>query len=305
VSTALTLEGLSRAWAARRLVGLVWLIQASLAVAVAVPFWRALSDVLGPLPEADVLGAGLHLGTLADLAELRPGLLGALGLTLVVVAGMGFVLGAAIAGGVLEVLGSSDDRPLGHRFGRGAGRFFGRLLRAGLLVGAAATIMGALAVLPFIRLMRLHFRAGWETGLLALLGGAAALALVVLFALLVLDATRIVLVRSDARVLPSLGAGVRLVLGHPVAWCGVWLLNAALLAVAFALYLSFRRAIPTPTGLALLVVVAGQQAFVVARTALRIALFASESALVESLGPPKTAPLVAQPASPSPSLPPV
>jgi hypothetical protein len=225
-SATLTREGLSRAWAARRLVGLVWMIQAAVAAVVALPFWRTLSDVLAPLPEADVLGARLHFGALADLAELRPGLLGALGLTLVVTAGVGFVLGAGIAGGILEVLGSSDHRPLGHRFGRGAGRFFGRLLRLGLLVGAGTAVVGALAVFPFAHLVRLHFRAGWETGPLGVVGGAAATSLVLLLAFLVLDASRIVLVRSDGRVLPSLGVGVRLVLGHPAAWCGVWLLNS-------------------------------------------------------------------------------
>jgi hypothetical protein len=217
-------------------------------------------------------------------------------------AGVGFVLGAGIVGGVLEVLGSPEEGSLGRRFGRGAGRFFGRLLLAGLLVVAGATVVGALAALPFVHLTRLHFRAGWNTGWLGLLGGAAALVLVTLLALLVLDATRLVLVRTDGRVLRSLGVGLRLVLGHPVAWGGVWLLNGALVAVAAVLYFSFTRAIPVPTGMLLLAVVAGQQAFVLVRTALRVALFASEGVLLERLRP-KAPPPAAQSVLSSPPLP--
>jgi hypothetical protein len=305
LSGALTLQGLSRAWGARRLIGLVWVIHTSVAAAAAFPFWRVLSDVLAPLPEADVLGSALRLGALADLAELRPGLLPALGVTIVLTAVVGFVLGAGIVGGVLEVLGRPDEGPLGPRFGRGIGRFFGRFLRVGLLVVAGATILGALAVLPFVHLTRLHFRAGWDTALPGVVGGAAVVALVALLALLVLDASRLVLVRTDGRVLASLGAGLRLVLGHPVAWCGVWLLNGALVAVAVGLYLSFRWTMPAPTGLMLLVVVAGQQAFVMARITLRIALLASESALVERLCAQATErPPRSQPVPSSPPLPP-
>jgi hypothetical protein len=303
VSLGLTLEGLSRAWHARRLVALVWLIQAAAAAAVAFPFWRVLSDVLAPLPEADTLGSRLDFAAVADLAEMRPALIGVLGPTLLLVALVGVVLGAALAGGVLEVLSSSDERSLGHRFGRGAGRFFGRLLRASLLVGVGTAIAGALAVLPFVLLTRLHFRAGWDTGVLGPLGAAATLALVALLASLVLDATRIVVVRSDGPVLRSLTIGTRLVLGHPVAWCGVWLLNGALLAVAFALYSVFRGTLPGPAGWLLPVVVAGQQAFVVARTTLRVALLASEGRLVDRLRAGEGGPRVAQPPPSSPVLP--
>lgn len=282
---ALTREGLARAWSARRLVLLVWLIHLVLAAAAAFPLWRTLHSVLGPLPEADVLRTGIAFGTLTDLAEMHPGLLGVFGFTLAAVVLLGVLVGAAVTGGALEVLRGGDERPLGHRFGRGAGRFFGRFVRLGLVVGLLAAIAGGLAVLPFARLTRSYLREGWEPGRLAPLGAAVVAGLVILLALLVLDASRIHIVRSDAGVLPGLRAGSGLVLGHPLVWAGTWLANATLVVLAVALFVAFRQAAPTDRGVLVLAMVLAQQTLLVVRTGLRVALLASESALVERLRP--------------------
>jgi hypothetical protein len=262
---ALTREGLARAWAERRVVGLVWLIHLVLAAAAAFPLWRSLRTVVGLLPEADVLRTGVVFGALADLAEMRPGLLGVFGATL--------------------VLSGSDERPLGHRFGRGAGRFFRRFVWLALLVGFLAAIVGGLAVLPFVPLARSYFRAGWGPGRLAPLGAVAVAGLVLLLALLVLDASRIHTVRSDAGVLSGLRAGLGLVLRHPLLWAGTWLANAVLVGVALVLFVLFRQAVPTDRGIVILAMVLAQQTLVVVRTGLRVALLASERALVERLRP--------------------
>lgn len=283
VVLAVTREGLARAWSARALVLMVWLIHLALATAAAFPFWRALRSVLGSLPEADVLGTGVHLGALADLAELRPGLLSGFGLTLVAVAALGLLVGAAVSGGVIEALRSTDDCPLGHRFGRGAGRFFGRFVGVGLLVGLLAGVAGAVALFPFMALARSYFRSGWEPGRLAPIGGAVVGGFVLLLALLVLDAARIHVVRSDAGVFSGLRAGLGLVLRHPVVWLGTWLMNAALAALSFGLYVSFREVVPSGTGPLILAMVLAQQAFAITRTGFRVALLASESALVDTL----------------------
>lgn len=282
---ALTREGLARAWAERRVVGLVWLIHLVLAAAAAFPLWLSLRTVVGFLPEADVLRTGVVFGALADLAEMRPGLLGVLGATLVAVVVLGVIVGAAVTAGVLEVLSGSDERPLGHRFGRGAGRFFGRFVWLALLVGFLAAIVGGLAVLPFAPLARSYFRAGWGPGRLAPFGAVAVAGIVLLLALLVLDASRIHTVRSDAGVLSSLRAGLGLVLRHPLLWAGTWLANAVLVGVALVLFVLFRQAVPTDRGIVILAMVLAQQTLVVVRTGLRVALLASERALVERLRP--------------------
>lgn len=283
---ALTREGLARAWAARRVVALVWLIHLVLAAAATFPLWQSLRSVVGPLPEADVLRTGIVFGALTDLAEMRPGLLGAFGATLAAVAVLGVLVGAGVNGGVLEVLsGSGERRSLGQRFGQGAGRFFGRFLGMALLVGALAAIVGGLAVLPFAQLTRSYFRTGSGPGWLAPLGGAAVGGLVLLLALLVLDASRIHVVRSDAGGLSGLRAGLGLVLRHPLLWAGTWLANNLLVGVAVLLFVLFRQAVPTDRGALILAMVLAQQALVLVRTGLRVALLASESALVGRLRP--------------------
>jgi hypothetical protein len=94
------------------------------------------------------------------------------------------------------------------------------------------------------------------------------------------------IVREDARrVLPLLRSGFAVVLGHPVKWLGTWAVNAALWALALALYLAFRREVPAGTGLLVLVMAVAQQVFVLTRAWLRVTLLGSEIALVERLRP--------------------
>jgi hypothetical protein len=119
---------------------------------------------------------------------------------------------------------------------------------------------------------------------------------VILLALLALDAARVRIVREDARrVLPLLRSGFAVVLGHPVKWLGTWGVNALLGLAALALYLAFRNAVPAGTGPLVLVLFVAQQAFVLVRAWLRVALLGSEIALVERLRPLLAAPAPSQP----------
>ena len=306
---AVTREGLARSAAAWRLVVLVWGVHLVLAAAAAYPFWRALRSLLGPLPGADVLRTGIRFEALADLVELRPGLLGAFGLSFVAVAGLGLLIGAAVTAGVLEVLRGEDSRPLGHRFGRGAGRFFGRFVGVGLFVGLLAGLVGTLVVSPFMVLARRYVQSGWDAARLAPLAGAAVDGLVALLALLVFDAARIHIVRADVGAFAGLRDGLGLVLRHPPVWLGTWFVNAALVGLAVVLFVLFRRAVPTESGPQILAMVLVQQALVLARTGLRVALLASETALVGRLRPMgaaaepggASAPTQSDRSSPSPS----
>ena len=77
--------------------------------------------------------------------------------------------------------------------------------------------------------------------------------------------------------------GLGLVLRHPLVWIGTWLANAALVASSFGLFLLFREVVPSGTGPLIVAMVLAQQAFSITRTGLRVALLASESALVDDL----------------------
>jgi hypothetical protein len=284
-----TREGLAASRRHPRLAVTLWLLNLALALAAGVPGWLALRSAIGLLPGTDALGGGLSLGVLFDLVELRPGLLGGLALTALGIAGLGLLLGAAATGGALEVLTSRDGRPFAHRFGRGAGRFFFRFVRAGLLAGVAGALVTALVALPlFAAFGRMRRESGAEllSNLLSLAGLGLA-GLVVLLTLLVLDAARIRIVREDARrVLPLLRSGVAVVLGHPLKWLGTWGVNALLGLGALGLYLAFRNTVPAGEPPLIFLMVVAQQAFVLIRSWLRVALLGSEQALVERLRPP-------------------
>ena len=295
---AATREGLVAARRAPRLAVTLWLVNLALALSAGVPAFLALRSAIGERPGADALADGFSFGILFDLVETQPGLLGGLVLSAVGVAFLGLLVGAAATGGTLEVLASRDDRPFAHRFGRGAGRFFVRFVRAGLLAGLVAVLAAALVAGPLMAAGgRMRRESGAEVASQLVSLGAVLLAgLVVLLALLALDAARIRIVREDARrVLPLLRSGFAVVLGHPVKWLGTWAVNAALGALALALYLAFRHEVPAGTGPLVLLMALAQQAFVLTRAWLRVVLLGSEMALVERLRPlPVPAPVPAE-----------
>lgn len=282
-----TRAGLRVARRSAPLVATLWLSNLALALVAAVPTWQALADAIGPRPGADVLAEAFSFEVLADLGELRPGLvagyLNAAGAFYL----LGLVVGLVVTGGALEVLTGADERPFAHRFGRGGFRFFGRFLRLGAMTLVAAAILAALTAGPLFALGRYARReSGSEWLSLGVLAAAfAVLGLALLVALLVQDAARIRIVREDApRVLPALAASVRLVLRSPAAWLSTWAANALLLLAAFGAYLALSGT--AVLGSRLAVLVALQQGFVLARCGLRVALLAAEVALVPEPAPP-------------------
>lgn len=281
-----TARGLQAARRNKRLVVTLWLVNLALALAAAVPAWRALDDAIGLLPAADSLAEAFSFGVLADLAELRPGLVGGLGDAAAAIFVLGLLVGLVATGGSLEVLTSGDERPFAHRFGRGAFRFFSRFLRLGAITLVLAVLLALLAAGPLFALSRYVRReSGSEWLALAVLFAAlVAGGLGVLLVLLVQDAARVLIVRDDLRrVRQALRAAVALVWRHPGSWLGAWGWNALLLGLAFAAYLVLASAIPA--GPLLLALVLLQQLFVLVRCGLRVALLGAEIALVPALPP--------------------
>ena len=276
-----TRKGLGLALGNPKLAGILWLCGLAVAAAAGVPAWIALAAAIGPLPHADALADGMSFGILADLLEMRPGLAQGLALAALGAAGLGLLAGALVTGGVLEVLRTGDPRPLGHRFGRGAFRFFWRFVRAGALALVLGVVLGGLLSAPFVALSRRASASAWEPARFANGAAGAAFAFLgLLIALLALDAARVQIVRDDARrVLPALARGFRAVLGHPVQWMGTWAVNAVLVGAALAVYLLLRGRLPSAAPLALTVLL--QQAFVYTRCLFRTALLGSEMALVD------------------------
>jgi len=295
-----TLRGTAVARHNPRLVVTLWLFNLALALAAGLPGWLTLSSVMGSLPGADALGEALRFGVLADLSEIQPGLVSGFGRTALAAFGLGLIVALATTGGTLEVLTSGDERSFAHRFGRGAGRFFLRFLRLGLITLLTAPLATGLVAAPLLALSR-HLRresgSEWLAVSVWLLAVAVAGAALV-FVLLVQDAARVLLVRDDERrVRRLLRPALATVLRHPLNWLSVWSWNAVLLLALFALYLALSSAVPP--GRLLVVLVLLQQVFVLLRCALRVALLGAEIELVSALRPrPPAAPAV-PPAAPT------
>jgi hypothetical protein len=297
-----TFQGLQAARRNKRLAVTLWIINLGLALAAAMPGWRAIHDAIGLLPTADSLADSFSFGVIADLAELRPGLISGLGDTALAVFVLGLLAGVVASGGALEVLTSGDERSFAHRFGRGAFRFFARFLRLGAITLVVALLLTLLVAGPLFALSRyLRRESGSEWLALALLLAAlVAFGLVILVTHLVQDAARVLVVRGDLRrVVPALRSAVGLLWRHPVAWLGTWASNALLLGLVFAAYLALANAIPASRLLLALVLL--QQAFVLVRCGLRVALLGAEIALVPVPLPAEAPPQ--PPVEPSPDTP--
>jgi len=295
-----TAQGLGAARRNKRLAVTLWLLNLALALAAAVPGWRALGDAIGPLPGADSLAEAFSFGVLADLVELRPGLISGLGDAAAAVFALGLLVGLVATSGSLEVLTSGDERPFAHRFGRGAFRFFARFLRLGAITLVLAMLLALVAAGPLFALSRyLRRESGSEWLALAVLFAAlVAGGLALLLVLLVQDAARVLIVRQDLRrVRQALRAAIALVWRHPARWLAAWAWNALLLGLAFAAYLALANAIPAGPLLVALVLL--QQLFVLVRCGLRVALLGAEIALVPVPEPPAP-PLPQPPVEPSP-----
>ena len=308
-----TARGAAAVRANLRLVALLWLVNLGVALAAGLPGWLTLSEVMGPLPRADALSESLRFGVVSDLAELYPELLTHIGRTAIAAFGLAWIVALAAAGGTLEVLMREDGRSFAHRFGRGAGRHFGRFLRLALVSLVAGPVLVGITAGPLLMWSRyLRRESGSEWLAMSVWTFAAAVAAVaVLLTLLVQDAARVRLVRLDERrVWREWRSAVALVLGHPAKWLGAWSWNALALALVFALFLAVSDAIPP--GPLLVVLVLLQQAFVLARCSLRVALVGAEVELVSQLRPmpvpeppAPAAPPVQDLAEPSPPEPPV
>jgi hypothetical protein len=291
------LIGLMVAARQKRLAMALWLVNLVLAASAALPAFLVLGETLAHAPEGDRLLQRFSIGLAAEMfrtdARFR--------LLLPLAAGAGLLAllaNAFTTGGVLDVLVSDDRRTFLHRFGRGAGHFAGRFFRMGIAAAVALLVPAALSMAAGNALRRALVDSPWPpTDLVIALSRLAVVFAIVVTTLVALDLARIRVVREDSRRAVRLYASsLVLVLRHPLATLGLWSGNAFLFAIVAAVYVTFRNLVPASTWVGILLMVAAQQAVMLARAALRVALFAGEIALVDRLvpAPPSPAPLAAE-----------
>jgi hypothetical protein len=279
--TASIRDGLRTAARQPKLVLVIWAWYGLLALVPALPAWAWWNAALGYSPEAAAALKRFGLGLFLDLTRSQGvsgfGLLLA---TTAAVAIVSAVSSAFVFGGILEVLGSEDDRrSFMHRFYRGCGHFFWRFLR---LVVIAAVCLGLATTAVMALLSAVLSGSGsseWEpAGYLAGFGTIAALAAVAGVFLLALDYTRIRVARDDSRkMLKAYFTGLAFVLRRLAATFGIALVLVGLLALLMAGYLAYETYAPAAASwAAILALFVVQQVTVLGRVFLRVALVGAE-----------------------------
>jgi hypothetical protein len=286
VSARALLTGLDVAARQKRLAVALWLVNLVLAAAAALPAFLVLGDTLARSPAGDRLLEGFSIGIVAEAlhTDSRFRLL----VPVAAAAGLvALIANAFTTGGVLDVLSTDDRRSFLHRFGRGAGHFAGRFFRMGIAAAITLLVPAALVMAGGRALRKALADSPWPpTDVVIGLGRLVLLLAIAVTALVALDLARIRVVREDSRrVVRLYGSSLALVLRHPLATLGLWSGNALALAFVVGVYVAFRNLVPATTWAGIVLMLAAQQAVMLARAGLRIALFAGEMTLVDRLLP--------------------
>jgi hypothetical protein len=260
----------------RKLIATLWAWSALAALAGGAAAWRWLAEAFNHSPWADRLLERFQLGLAVELMQydrFSPMLaLNGAVLALVVV---GLISNPLVSAGVLEVIVSRDERPLLHRFFRGAGHFFGRFLRLLIISGVAAAVLVVVAAIVTRPISRPLSESSWERTSIAFGFTRFVLyAALIAFVLAVLDIARARVAMADNEIRGMLRAwfgAARFVLRHLGAVAGIYAAFGVMFVVALAAYAAIANAVPTRAWGGILLVVVLQQMFVMARAGLRIA----------------------------------
>lgn len=295
----LALAGLRRARGNQPLAATLWAAHLALAALVAAPFAAGLARIAADRPAAEALLGRPELDLFAQIVRAGGELFASFGPALATACALALLLNALLAGGVLEVLTTADDRTFFHRFARGAGHFAGRMLKLGALAAPCALLLAAAGAMPLLAASRRMAENDHEIAATWLrLGGLALAGLLLLVVLVGLDLARVRLVRDDRpkRTPRLFASSLGLVLRHPLRVLGTW----ALLAVAFLLLLGVYSLLatltPTTTLPGILVVALLQQLLMLGRANLRVALWSAEIEIVRHLVPDGTGAVAEAPA---------
>ncbi len=269
-------SGLRAAFVNRRLIVTLWLWNLLLALVVGLGTSRWLSSAFDYSPEADRVLQRFHFGILIELQQYdRFSPFTFLGGTVLALIFLSAISNPLVSAGVLEVLVARDDRALLHRFFRGAGHFFGRFLRL-LATSAAAFLLLAIAVTAVTSsISRAFGSAGWERAGLATWFSRMLLLLVLAgLAMAVLDVARarVVMAQTEVRGMVRAWAGAaRFLFGHFGVLAGIYVVLGLIWVALAGLGLGIVSVTPVTNWAGIWLLIAVQQAFMIARATLRIA----------------------------------
>ncbi len=270
-------------WAGLRhpkLVLLIWTWNLLLALCAALPAFGWWTRAFSRSPEASTLLQRFNFGVLADLTKYDEA--GGFALLFGAVGGLMFLsllASAFVMGGILEVLANDDDaRPFLHRFFRGGGHFFWRFVRLLLIAGVCLVVVVATVSATVGALTAPMADSEWEpAGYLVGLGNLLVLAIVAAFFLLGLDYARIkVAALGSHGMLRAYFGALGFVARHLFATYAMALVMVVLMAALMLAYLGYETYRTTDSWGAIALLLAVQQAVVLGRAGLRVALVGAE-----------------------------
>jgi hypothetical protein len=274
-------DGLRAAGRHPKLVLLIWAWYGLLALIPTLPAWAWWNGALGSSPEAATVLKRFSFGVFGDLTR-SAGVsgLGPLMSVTFAVAIVALLSSAFVFGGILEVLGTDDDRrSFMHRFYRGGGHFFWRFFRLAIVAGVFLVLATGVVSAAIVGLTSPLTNSEWEpAGYLVGLGNILALVIVGALFLLALDYARIRVARDGSRsMFKAYFAAFGFVLRHLLTTYGIAIPIVAMLAALMVCYLAYETNAPAAStwgAIATLFLI--HQAVVVGRVFLRVALVGAE-----------------------------
>jgi hypothetical protein len=271
-------SGLKQAAGRPALATTVWLWNLLLAAVVALPAWVAFGSVFNFSTESDQLLDGFNLRLLIEAFHYdRTPAIGLLAATAMAAMLLGLVGNALIAGGIFEILTTTDDRRFLHRFWRGAGHFFGRFLRLLVMGGVSFLILGIAASIATAPISFLASISNSEAARFwAILLVPAALLVVFGFCTLVLDYARARVALDDSRsAFKAWFTAFAFVVRHLVGAASIGIVFAAIALLVFVLSIWYQTSARSNTGILILLLFLVQQVTMWVNSALRVGAIAS------------------------------
>ena len=300
-------RGWLAAWRSKIALLLMWLTYALIAKIVAIPAVVLLLDPLSHSRMAGRLLERFDAGWLGDLIDTAGTSLLALSGAMAVAGVLTWLVAILFAGGVLTMLDEHWERFSFALFCSGAGEHFWRILRLSLFGLLCYGLAWGLGRIPSVVAKKIygHGMEEWPIGVASIIGSVLTVLLLGWVAT-VLDYAKVRLVSS--RRYGSFKALMRsfvFVFLHFPTTMGVWLMNAILFGLLGAIYLKLSTAIEGGALWAIALLIATQQAFILFRTAQRIAVWGSAIVIYDALvpSPPPPFEAVFEPAL-SPGVPP-
>ncbi len=285
---------------------LLWLINALMAMIVALPIFSAFSGAWDHSLMAGRMFDRFNVGLAVELLYKYRDSLPALLVAFVALGIVYLVVTLLTAGGTLAVFAGAEKRFTASMFFRGCGGYFWRFFRLFLV----ALIFYGIFTAGLNALLSSginHLTKNWtqERYVLFLTWGRWALVVFVFIVVnMIFDYAKVRLVVDEAR--SSIAAAfrsIKFVFKNFRKTLALYLLCLLLFVIVVAIYNPLEGVLPQHTRIAVVGVFFLQQIFILARVYVRLTFFASEVSLYESLKPPAEIPAEAFPAPVTPVSP--